>query len=89
MPCLIAFSTSGCRIRLGTATCGTIVLKEDLEKDGNREADKARATIVEPGVYRDGQVEIRSGVAAGARVAVDGAGFLSDGAAVRVQEGGA
>ncbi|MBL8108004.1 MAG: hypothetical protein JNJ72_20715, partial [Anaerolineales bacterium] len=28
-----------------TATCGTIVLKEDLEKDGTREADKARATI--------------------------------------------
>lgn len=53
------------------------------------DGDQARAVVVEPGVYRDGQVEIRSGVAAGARVAVDGAGFLSDGAAVRVQEGGA
>lgn len=28
-----------------TATCGTIVLKEDLEKEGTREADKPRATI--------------------------------------------
>lgn len=53
------------------------------------EGDKARAVKVEPGVYRDGKVEIRSGVEPGARVAVDGAGFLSDGAAVRVQEGGA
>ena len=53
------------------------------------DGDKARAAIVEPGVYRDGKVEIRAGLEAGARVAVDGAGFLSDGAAVRVQEGGA
>jgi RND family efflux transporter MFP subunit len=53
------------------------------------DGDKARAVVVEPGVYRDGKVEIRSGLDAGARVAVDGAGFLSDGAAVRVQEGGA
>lgn len=53
------------------------------------DGDKARAAVVEPGVYRDGKVEIRSGLDAGARVAVDGAGFLSDGAAVRVQEGGA
>ncbi len=53
------------------------------------DGDKARAVVVVPGVYRGGKVEIRSGLEAGARVAVDGAGFLSDGAAVRVQEGGA
>jgi hypothetical protein len=40
-------------------------------------------------VYRDGRVEILSGLDAGAEVAVDGAGFLSDGAAVRVQDDGA
>ena len=53
------------------------------------EGDTAHATIVEPGVYRHGNVEIRSGLTAGSQVAVDGAGFLSDGATVRVQEGGA
>jgi RND family efflux transporter MFP subunit len=51
--------------------------------------DRAHAAVVRPGVYRDGRVEILSGIEAGARVAVDGAGFLSDGAAVRVQDGGA
>jgi RND family efflux transporter MFP subunit len=53
------------------------------------EGDTARAVTVEPGVYRDGTVEILSGLQAGARVAVDGAGFLTDGASVRVQEAGA
>lgn len=53
------------------------------------EGDTARAVKVQPGVYRDGTVEILSGIEAGARVAVDGAGFLTDGATVRVQEGGA
>lgn len=53
------------------------------------EGDKARAVTVKPGVYRAGTVEIVSGLEAGARVAVDGAGFLTDGASVRVQEGGA
>lgn len=53
------------------------------------EGDKARAAVVRPGVHRDGRVEILSGLEAGAQVAVDGAGFLSDGAAVRVQEDGA
>ena len=28
-----------------TVTCGTVVLKEDTEKDGNREAEKPRASI--------------------------------------------
>ncbi len=37
-----------------TATCGTIVLREDLEKDGNREAEKPRATIFFVAYTRDG-----------------------------------
>ncbi len=50
------------------------------------EADKARAVTVQTGIYHDGKVEILSGLSAGATVALDGAGFLSDGAPVRVQE---
>lgn len=46
----------------------------------------ARERRVETGVRRDGWVEIRDGLPAGAVVAVDGAGFLSDGAAVNVQD---
>ncbi|HCZ47524.1 MAG TPA: efflux RND transporter periplasmic adaptor subunit [Gammaproteobacteria bacterium] len=53
------------------------------------EDDRARAVVVQTGVYQDGQVEILAGLEAGALVAVDGAGFLSDGAAVRVLDGGA
>lgn len=53
------------------------------------EGEKAQAAVVRPGVYRDGRVEILSGLDAGAEVAVDGAGFLSDGATVRVQDDGA
>ncbi len=37
-----------------TATCGTIVLKEDLEKDGNREAEKPRASIFFVAYTKDG-----------------------------------
>lgn len=37
-----------------TATCGTVVLKEDGEKDGNREADKARASIFYMAYTKDG-----------------------------------
>lgn len=37
-----------------TVACGTIVLKEDGEKDGNREADKARATMFFIAYTRDG-----------------------------------
>nr|MBP8120246.1 hypothetical protein [Burkholderiales bacterium] len=37
-----------------TVTCGTVVLKEDGEKDGNREADKARATLFFIAYTRDG-----------------------------------
>lgn len=37
-----------------TATCGTVVLKEDGEKDGNREADKPRASIFYMAYTKDG-----------------------------------
>ena len=40
---------------------------------------------MEVGLRLAGEVEIRSGLQAGTRVAVDGAGFLSDGAAVEVK----
>ena len=42
----------------------------------------ARQRIVETGLKQDGMQEILKGVAAGDTVAVDGAGFLTDGAAV-------
>lgn len=47
---------------------------------------EARARPVITGERIDGLVEIRSGIAAGAAIAVDGAGFLTDGAPVRVQD---
>jgi len=50
--------------------------------DGN----KAKAVLVKTGVMVDGGIEIVEGLAAGAVVAVDGAGFLTDGAAVTVPE---
>ena len=37
-----------------TVSCGTVVLKEDSEKDGNREADKPRATVFFIAYTRDG-----------------------------------
>lgn len=49
------------------------------------DAGKAVQRKVQTGLRRDGQVEILSGLKAGERVAVDGAGFLTDGAAVEVK----
>ncbi len=46
---------------------------------------KARQQIVETGVRQDGRVEIVKGLAGGETVAEDGAGFLTDGAAVNVK----
>ena len=46
---------------------------------------KARQRIVEPGVKQGGKIEIVKGLAPGEVVAEDGAGFLSDGAAVTVK----
>ncbi len=45
---------------------------------------KALQRVVTTGLRRDGQVEILSGLKAGEWVAMDGAGFLSNGAAVEV-----
>lgn len=48
------------------------------------EAGKARQRVVQVGINQDGRVEIASGLQAGETVVVDGAGFLTDGAAVAV-----
>lgn len=48
------------------------------------DGDKARQRVVQTGLRLDGMVEIRRGLDAGERVVVDGAGFLTDGAAVVV-----
>ena len=45
---------------------------------------QARAQRVQTGSRADGRVEIVQGLQAGARVVVDGAGFLADGDNVRV-----
>lgn len=47
---------------------------------------RAEARQVETGVRRGGFVEVRSGLEAGAQVIVEGAGFLTDGAPIRIQE---
>ena len=49
------------------------------------DAGKAVQRLVQSGLRRNGQVEILSGLKAGERVAVDGAGFLTDGAVVEVK----
>lgn len=49
---------------------------------------KARQRVVQVGAKRGGQIEILAGVQAGETVALDGAGFLSDGAAVAVKHAG-
>jgi RND family efflux transporter MFP subunit len=48
------------------------------------EAGKARQRVVQVGINQGGRVEITAGLQAGETVVVDGAGFLSDGAAVTV-----
>lgn len=50
------------------------------------ESGRAAQRVVKAGVAREGWVEILEGLAAGATVAVDGAGFLTDKAAVAVEE---
>jgi RND family efflux transporter MFP subunit len=47
---------------------------------------KARQRQIEAGVRQDGMVEVLDGIAAGDTIALDGAGFLSDGATVSVQD---
>jgi RND family efflux transporter MFP subunit len=53
------------------------------------ENGKAVQRVVATGVTQDGQVEILRGLRAGETVAVDGAGFLTDQAAVSVKEANA
>jgi len=53
------------------------------------ENDKAVQHVVTTGVTQNGQVEILQGLKAGETVAVDGAGFLTDKAAVSVKEANA
>jgi RND family efflux transporter MFP subunit len=48
--------------------------------------DKAEARLVEKGHHQDGLVEIISGLQGGETVAVDGAGFLTDGAIVKIEK---
>jgi len=50
------------------------------------EEGKARQRLVQTGLKREGIVEILSGLEAGERVAVDGAGFLTEGARVEVED---
>jgi membrane fusion protein, multidrug efflux system len=49
------------------------------------ENNSAQQRVVETGYKRDGMIEILSGLDGGETVALDGAGFLTDGAAVSVQ----
>jgi multidrug efflux pump subunit AcrA (membrane-fusion protein) len=48
------------------------------------DGDKVRAVRIATGGRSEGFVEVREGLQAGARVVVDGAGFLGDGDPVRV-----
>ena len=48
--------------------------------------DRAKQQVVEAGSKQGGLIEIVSGLQGGETVALDGAGFLSDGAAVNVKE---
>ncbi|WP_018233653.1 efflux RND transporter periplasmic adaptor subunit [Thioalkalivibrio thiocyanodenitrificans] len=50
------------------------------------ENDTARQRVVRTGVRTNGMIEVLDGLEAGERVAVDGAGFLTDGAPVNVPE---
>lgn len=50
------------------------------------EDGKARARVVETGVRSAGQIEVTKGLTGGETVARDGAGFLTDGASVKVKE---
>ncbi len=52
----------------------------------NESLDSVEERLVETGVLSEDLLEIRSGLKPGERVAVDGAGFLTDGAVVSVQQ---
>lgn len=48
---------------------------------------QVQQVLVEPGVRRNGWIEIRRGLRAGDTIVVEGAHYLSDGAAISVREG--
>jgi hypothetical protein len=50
------------------------------------EGNVARQRIVETGLRQDGLQEVTKGLAAGEVVAADGAGFLTDGAAITLPQ---
>lgn len=50
------------------------------------EGDKVMERVVQPGITRDGEIEILTGLKLGEIVAVDGASLLSDGAKVKRRE---
>jgi len=52
----------------------------------NESLDSVEERLVETGVLSEDLLEIRSGLKPGERVAVDGAGFLTNGAVVSVQQ---
>lgn len=53
------------------------------------QGDKVAQRIVKTGLRRDGVVEITEGLAAGETVALDGAGFLTDKASIKIQQAAA
>ncbi len=52
------------------------------------EGERVRQQVVRLGLRLPGRVEIRSGLEPGTRIAADGAGFLTDGAAVEIRSDG-
>lgn len=62
-----------------------VVQRPDREVVYRIEDGTAREQVVSVGERMAGRVEIRDGLEPGRTIAVDGAGFLSDGAAVRAQ----
>lgn len=56
-----------------------------IEAGGGEQA-KARQKVIKAGAKRGGRVEVLEGLAGGETVALDGAGFLTDNAAVAIKE---
>jgi RND family efflux transporter MFP subunit len=74
--------------RQGTVTVpeGAVVLRPAGATVYVVEGDKVRAQVVRTGHQDAGRVEIREGLQGDETLALDGAGFLTDGAPVRFQE---
>lgn len=63
----------------------SVVLRPAGEVVYSVKGDKVQQRIVKTGLRQEGMVEITEGLAAGETVALDGAGFLTDQAAVKIQ----